>query len=77
MLLAAGQDDKVGVLHCPHMKPGDRITFKGIKSEPADEITVDEFFKATIEAKDGKVYIDGHELEGKIVIDKDLEGKVK
>jgi methionyl-tRNA synthetase len=77
MLLAAGEGDKVGILHCPHMKPGDKITFKGIHSEPTEEITVDEFFKTTIEAKQGKVFIDGHELEGKIVIDKNLEGKVK
>ncbi|MFA6072544.1 MAG: methionine--tRNA ligase [Candidatus Woesearchaeota archaeon] len=77
MLLAAGQDGKVGVLHCPDMNSGDKITFKGIKSVPANEITVDDFFKTMIEAKEGKVFIDGHEFEGNILIDKNLEGKVK
>jgi len=77
MLLAAGQNDKVGVLHCPDMTPGDKITFEGIESNPAEEITVDEFFKTTIETKDGKVYIDGCEFIGEILVDKNLEGKVK
>jgi len=77
MLLAAGQEEKVGVLHCPEMSPGEKIKFKGISSEPAEEITVDEFFKTTIEAKNGKIYIDGHEFEGKIIVDKNIEGKVK
>jgi methionyl-tRNA synthetase len=78
MLLAAGEDGKVGVLNCPDMEPGDKITFKGIESESAPgEITVDEFFKATIEAKNGKVYLDGHEFKGNILVDKNLQGKVK
>jgi hypothetical protein len=59
------------------MNPGDKITFDGIESNPSEEITVDEFFKTTIETKDSKVYIDGHEFVGKIVVDKNLEGKVK
>ena len=77
MLLAASEDGKVGILNCPEMEPGDRITFDGIDSNPTDEITVDEFFGVTTEAKAGKVYIDGHEFIGNVVVDKNLQGKVK
>ncbi|MGV8162521.1 MAG: methionine--tRNA ligase [Candidatus Nanoarchaeia archaeon] len=77
MLLAVSEGKEVGILHCPNMNSGDKITFKGVDSVDCDEISIDEFFKTGIEAKAGKLFIDGHEFLGKVQIDKNLQGKVK
>ncbi|MGV8169146.1 MAG: methionine--tRNA ligase [Candidatus Nanoarchaeia archaeon] len=77
MLLAVTQGKEVGVLHCPDIKPGTRITFKGIKPEECPEISIDEFFKPVIEAKNGQVFIEGIEFEGEVLVDKNLQGKAK
>ena len=79
MLLAAGSGKEVGVLHVPDAKQGTRVTFSGIESKPAKEITVDEFFTVSMEANNGTVTADGYELiaDGKILVDKGINGKVK
>lgn len=79
MLLAAGKGKEVGVLHVPNAEPGSRVTFSEIEAEPAKEITIDEFFSVEMEAKDGTVFADEHELiaDGKILVDKGINGKVK
>lgn len=79
MLLAVQQGKKVGVLHSPDSKPGDKISITGIKQEPAEEISIDEFFSVKIKAEKGSLKADGNELNapGQIIVDKNLEGSVK
>jgi len=79
MLLAVQQGKKVGVLHSPDSKPGDKISIKGIKQEPAEEISIDEFFSVKIKAEKNALKANGHELNapGQLIVDKNLEGSVK
>lgn len=77
MLLAASQGKDVGVLIAPNMKPGDRVKIKDIEFDGTKEITVDDFFKNEMVSGGKNVMINGIPLEGKIVVDKGLKGKIK
>ncbi len=79
MLLAVQQGKKVGILHSPDSKPGDKVIIQGIQAKTANEITIDEFFSTKIIAKKTALKADGCELKapGKIFVDKGLEGQVK
>ncbi len=77
MLLAVSKGKKVGVLECPDAEVGAEISFDGFASDKR-EISIDEFFGIDIVAKEDFVGAEGVKLVGaRIVVDKDLEGKVK
>ncbi|MFH1770790.1 MAG: methionine--tRNA ligase [archaeon] len=79
MLLAAGDDKKVGILFVDKSKPGENVLVEGAK--PNDkEITYNEFSEVKLEAKDGKAYFEGKPLKtvSEIVkADKNIDGKIK
>lgn len=78
MLLAASQGKKVGLVLCPDAEPGTKLSFKDVKMNSKEEISIDEFFSVQLNAKDGKVFADKFELTGaKTSVDKGLSGKVK
>lgn len=62
MLLAAEKDGKLEVLSPEGAKVGDKVEIAGVKSSPAAQITVEDFFKFKIEAKSHHVSADGKEL---------------
>ena len=78
MLLAAEQEDRLGLLLAPAAAPGTRLrTATGGEPGP-EKITIDEFFAHEIEAKGGSVTLDGEPLEGAdLMVDRDLEGRLK
>lgn len=82
MLLAVGDNDKkIGLLLAPNSKPGDRVYLEDQnKSEPAKEITIEEFFSIKISAKDNAVFIDDKKLKSDaefLVIDNEVNGEVR
>ncbi|MFP4568092.1 MAG: methionine--tRNA ligase [Candidatus Woesearchaeota archaeon] len=77
MLLAASQGKKVGLLLCPEAEIGTQIKYEGIEPENK-EITIEEFFEAQIHATTEGIIAEGKKLIGaKIIVDKDIKGKVK
>lgn len=78
MLLAVEQNDKVGVL-TTKLKKGTKLTFKGINSKPAKQISFEEFTNLPLSANSKGIFADTFILEksDSIHIDKNLEGKVK
>jgi methionyl-tRNA synthetase len=77
MLLAASKGKKVGLLFCPDAEPGTIINFEGINPE-TKEISIDEFFEFELFANKDGVTAEGKRLVGaKIIVDKNIEGKVK
>jgi hypothetical protein len=80
-MLLAGEDSEhdVKVLHVSISEPGDSVFIEGVEPQEK-EITYDEFLKAPIEVKDGKVVSEGKELrtkKEKVKIEKIKEGKVR
>jgi hypothetical protein len=77
MLLAVSQGKKVGLLLCPDAVVGTQLKYEGVEPE-SKEITIEEFFEATINATKEGITAEGKKLVGaKIIVDKNIEGKVK
>ena len=77
MLLAASRGKKVGLLLCPDAVVGTQLKYEGVEPE-SKEITIEEFFEATINATKDGIIAEGKKLTGaKIIVDKNIEGKVK
>ncbi|MFH1237647.1 MAG: methionine--tRNA ligase [Candidatus Aenigmatarchaeota archaeon] len=79
MLLAADDGKDVGVLFSKD-KPGTHVVIDGVEKRPAKELTIKDFAKFELVAKDGKAYYKDRTLrtgEGDVQVDKKIEGKVK
>ncbi|MFC2172610.1 methionine--tRNA ligase [Acidobacteriota bacterium] len=79
MILAADQDDRVGVLEV-EAEPGQRVTIQGQELLQPEEIDLDFFFKVKIVSKgDRVVYGDESLRVGKALVraDKGIRGRVK
>ncbi len=62
MLLAAEKQGKLEVLCCPDAAPGDKVEIDGVQSKPAEEITIGQFSKISMQIKDFVAYADGKKL---------------
>jgi methionyl-tRNA synthetase len=79
MLLAAGEDDKVGLLLMDKSKPGDNVVIEGVKPNTA-EITYNDFMQVKLTSENGKAYYDGKPLKTSsefVKVDKNVKGKIK
>ena len=63
MLLAGDDSVNVGVLNPQKSKPGDQVFVDGVTEYKTDKITFDDFMKYTLEARDGKAYLQGKQLK--------------
>jgi methionyl-tRNA synthetase len=63
MLLAADDKKTVKLLECPKSKPGEKVFAENITPAPKKEIDYDEFMKAVMKVKKGRVYHNGHKLK--------------
>ncbi|MBW2995279.1 methionine--tRNA ligase, partial [Candidatus Woesearchaeota archaeon] len=63
MLLAADDGKNVRLLDVPKSKPGDKVFVEDIISEPKKEIEFEEFMKAEMKTKKGKVLHKGKKLK--------------
>lgn len=63
MLLAADDGENVRLLDAPKSRPGDKVAAEGIVSQPKKEISIEEFAKAKMEVKKGKIYHEGKKLK--------------
>jgi methionyl-tRNA synthetase len=78
MLLAAQQDDRLGLLLAPAAAPGTPLRTAGGGEPGPGKITIDEFFAHEIQAEGGSVTLDGEPLTGAdLMVDRDLEGRLK
>lgn len=77
MLLAASEGKKVGLLLCPQAEIGTQLKYEGVEPENK-EITIEEFFETKMMSANDGVYAEGKKLVGaKIVVDKNIKGKIK
>jgi methionyl-tRNA synthetase len=80
MLLAAEKDGSLEVLSPSWAKQGDKVEISCIERKPLPQITIDQFFTISIEAKDGFVYANGKDLSvcgQPLRTEKVKDGKVK
>ncbi len=79
VLAAIGKSDEP-VLLTTQASVGEKVYVEGVKQKPKEEITIEEFLKADLQAKKGFVYYKGKILkaDGKaIVAEKPVSGKVR
>lgn len=76
MLLAAQNDDTLGLLLAPDAPPGTRLTATG--TETPATISIDDFAAHDLQATPDGVVIDGHPVHtARLSVDRDVFGKLR
>lgn len=78
MLLAAENDETLGLLLAPSATPGTPLRPAGGPEPGNEKISIDDFFRHTILAEGGRVTLDGAPLRGaELEVDRGVEGRLK